>query len=147
MKNLYKWIINRETISYLIFGVMTTIVNFGTFVIFNHIFGNTYYLLSNVFTFIIATLFAFVTNKQFVFKSKVWVWKTLIREFLSFTAARIGTFLIIEEAGLWIAVEFFNADRYHLLFLNGILLSKIFLAFLAVLVNYILSKFFIFRFS
>lgn len=147
MKNLYKWIINRETISYLIFGVMTTIVNFGTFIIFNHIFGNTYYLLSNIFTFVIATLFAFVTNKQFVFKSKVWVWKTLIREFLSFIAARIGTFLIIEEAGLWIAVEFFNADRYHLLFLNGILLSKIFLAFLAVLVNYILSKFFIFRFS
>ncbi|MEY8375580.1 GtrA family protein [Lachnospiraceae bacterium 56-18] len=145
MKKIFKQIANRETLSYLIFGIMTTIVNFGTFIVFNQIFGKRYYLLSNIFTFIIATLFAFVTNKQFVFQSKTWAWNTLITELLSFTAARVGTFLIIEEAGLWIAVEFLNAGSCRFLFLNGILLAKISLAFLAVLVNYILSKCFIFK--
>lgn len=145
MKKIFKQIANRETLSYLIFGVMTTIVNFGAFIVLNQIFGERYYLLSNIFTFIIATLFAFVTNKQFVFQSRTWAWNTLITEFLSFTAARVGTFLIIEEAGLWIAVEFLNAGRYRFLFLSGILLAKISLAFLAVLVNYILSKCFIFK--
>ena len=143
MKKIFKQIANRETLSYLIFGIMTTIVNFGAFIVFNQIFGERYYLLSNIFTFIIATLFAFVTNKQFVFQSRTWAWNTLITELLSFTAARVGTFLIIEEAGLWIAVEFLNAGRYRFLFLSGILLAKISLAFLAVLVNYILSKCFI----
>ena len=100
MKKIFKQIANRETLSYLIFGIMTTIVNFGTFIVFNQIFGERYYLLSNIFTFIIATLFAFVTNKQFVFQSKTWAWNTLITELLSFTAARVGTFLVIEEAGL-----------------------------------------------
>ena len=145
MKKIFKQIANRETLSYLIFGIMTTIVNFGTFIVFNQIFGERYYLLSNIFTFIIATLFAFVTNKQFVFQSKTWAWNTLITELLSFTAARVGTFLIIEEAGLWIAVEFLNAGSCRFLFLSGILLAKISLAFLAVLVNYILSKCIIFK--
>lgn len=145
MKKILKQIVNRETLSYLIFGIMTTIVNFGAFIVFNQIFGERYYLLSNIFTFIIATLFAFVTNKQFVFQSRTWAWNTLITELLSFTAARVGTFLVIEEAGLWIAVEFFNAGSCRFLFLSGILLAKISLAFLAVLVNYILSKCIIFK--
>ena len=145
MKKIFKQIANRETLSYLILGIMSTNVNFGTFNVFNQIFAERYYLISNIFTFIIATLFAFVTNKQFVFQSKTWAWNTLITELLSFTAARVGTFLIIEEAGLWIAVEFLNAGSCRFLFLNCILLAKISLAFLAVLVNYILSKCFIFK--
>lgn len=145
MIKLFEKLFNIETMLYLVFGVMTTIVNFGSFLIFSWILGKKFYLVSNVFSFIIATLFAFITNKQFVFKSIEWKLKILIKELFSFVVARIGTFLIIEEAGLWMMVEIFKVNEYQIFILNGIFIAKIFLAFVAVLVNYILSKYLIFK--
>ena len=72
MKKKIEKIINKETILYIFFGVWTTIVNFGSFVIFEKFFGSEYYLIANVGSFICATLFAFITNKYFVFESHSW---------------------------------------------------------------------------
>lgn len=138
-------LINRETELYLLFGVLTTVVNFGTYVVFNWLLGQDYYLISNVLSFIFATTFAFVTNKKYVFQSENWKLETLVKEAVSFVSARIGTFVIVEEMGLWIAVHFLKFDMIKVFFLDGILLAKIVLAFVAVLVNYIVSKFFIFK--
>lgn len=138
-------IINRETKLYILFGIMTTIVNFGSYIVFDGIFGEDYYLVSNVFSFITATIFAFITNKLFVFQSRGWKWQIVVKEMISFVAARIGTFLVIEELGLWVLVHFLKVNSIQILFLNGTLLAKIVLSFFAVLLNYILSKFFIFK--
>ena len=145
MRKILRCLVNKETILYLVFGVMTTVVNFGSFILFDWIFGNKYYLVSNVFSFVMATVFAFVTNKQFVFKSKVWTSGTLVAEMISFASARIGTFLIVEEMGLWIAVQCIGIGKLQLFCVNGILMAKVCLAFLAVLINYILSKCWIFK--
>lgn len=144
-KKILGKIINRETKLYILFGIMTTIVNFGSYIIFEWILGEDYYLISNIFSFITATIFAFITNKRFVFQSTDWKFLLVMREALSFVAARVGTFAIIEEAGLWVLVQFFKVNKFEILFLSGTLLAKIFLSFFAVLINYILSKFFIFK--
>jgi Predicted membrane protein len=137
--------INRETELYLVFGVLTTVVNFGTYLVFDWLLGKDYYLISNILSFVFATMFAFVTNKKFVFQSEIWKWELVIKEAVSFVSARIGTFVVVEEIGLWIAVHFLKINMIHVFYLDGILLAKILLAFVAVLVNYILSKFFIFK--
>lgn len=140
-----KQIINREIILYLLFGGMTTIVNFGSFALFDFWMNGKYYLLSNIVSFVFATIFAFVTNKQWVFGSKCWKASIVMHELASFTFARIFTFLFIEELGLLIAVEILEVEYVNIWLLNGKLLAKIMLAFIAVLFNYVVSKFFIFH--
>lgn len=63
-----KKIINREIIMYLVFGVLTTVVNYGVFIIGINISGTEKTLLVNLYAFIAATLFAFITNRLFVFQ-------------------------------------------------------------------------------
>lgn len=144
MKKVISRFVNRETIMYLIFGVGTTIVNFGSFTICQKIIGQEYYLISNIVSFIVATGFAFVTNKLWVFGSKGRGVKTWLRELISFVMARITTFAIVEELGLWLMVNIVDVGRIKFYGVNGILLAKIFLAFAAVLVNYVLSKVYVF---
>ena len=141
MRKILSNIINKETILYLVFGIGTTIVNFVSFAISNSIMGKEYYLISNVISFVAATGFAFVTNKIWVFEStgkKILTW---LKELVSFVTARIATFIIIEEIGLWFMVQVVAVGEMQILGFDGIMLAKIFLAFVAVLVNYILSKF------
>ncbi|WP_138261911.1 GtrA family protein [[Clostridium] hylemonae] len=145
MKRLQSILVNKEPFFYIVFGALTTLVNFIVFIGFNSILGRHYYWLSNVFSFIAATLFAFITNKQFVFESKEWGAKIVMKEAISFVSARIGTFLLVEELGLLLAVQVIEVGRFHFSFLDGVLIAKIILAFMAVLLNYILSKFIIFK--
>ncbi len=139
-----KKILNRETVTYLIFGVLTTLVNYFFFWLGIKLFGEAYTLLINVFCFLIAASFAYVTNKLFVFESKSWRWQVLRREIPSFFGARLFSFLL-EEAGLWVSTDLIHAGRYELLGINGIMIAKVLLSFLVVVLNYVFSKLFIFR--
>ena len=65
--NIYKK--NEEILNYLIFGVLTTIISIASYAIFTNIFYIDI-LISNILSWILSVLFAFVTNKLFVFKSK-----------------------------------------------------------------------------
>ena len=62
----------RELLLYLIFGVLTTLVNFLTYWIFTKILGEELYLINNAIAWVVGVIFAFVTNKLFVFESKSW---------------------------------------------------------------------------
>ena len=62
-----KKIINRETILYLVFGVLTTLVNYAVFWVGIRLFTDKYTLLINAVAFVVAAAFAYVTNKLFVF--------------------------------------------------------------------------------
>ena len=72
-KGIIKTILNKETILYLVFGVFTTIVNFGSFIIFEKICGEKFYLLANVGAKVILAFVAVLANyifgKFFVFKN------------------------------------------------------------------------------
>ena len=87
MIELVKKFCNRETISYLIFGILTTIVNQVTFEICK--FMGVNYVVSTIIAWILAVSFAYITNKLFVFESKSWETSLILKEISSFVACRL----------------------------------------------------------
>ncbi len=144
MKNLLKKLLNRETLLYLVFGVLTTLVNFVVFDLCNRLLGERYVLLSETAAFVISVLFAFFTNKPFVFQSKDWSWQTLKRELPSFFGGRILSF-VIEALLVLLARDLLHAGQYSLLGINGLTLAKVPISVLVVILNYLFSKLLVFR--
>ena len=87
LMDIIRKVISKEVISYLFFGVMTTVVNF---VIFGLCEGRMNVLIVNAIAWVGAVIFAFITNKLFVFESKSWkgsVLKVEIPFFMFFTSS------------------------------------------------------------
>ena len=124
--------LNRETISYLICGVLTTLVSFASYVLCVHLGLST--VMANTISNVLAILFAYVTNKIFVFQSPSWALNILVPEFLKFCGARLGTF-IVETMLLVLLVDVMN--------LPSILMKGI-TTILVVVGNYVLSKWMVF---
>ena len=139
---------HREQVSYLVFGVLTTLVNYGVFLWLRRVWGERWDLLSNLIAFAAAVAFAYVTNKQFVFRSRDWKPAVVFREVRAFTAARVFSFLV-EEAGLFLASNVLHLEQYKFLFdtLDGVLLAKAGLNVIVVILNYVFSKLLVFRHS
>lgn len=133
----------KEQLSYLFFGVLTTIVNYGVFWLFHQAWQGRHVLFANLLTFLLATAFAYITNKVFVFRSPSWRPSFLAREALAFLVGRLFSFAV-EELGLYIAAYVLHLGRYALWGVDGTMLSKVALSFLAVLLNYFFSKFLVF---
>lgn len=153
----------KEIILYVIFGVLTTVVNFIVFGIFNKFMDA---LLANVIAWIFAVTFAYLTNKLFVFESRSWKKDVVVKEAVSFTGARLFS-LGVEEAGLIIMIKWLKlapslgvfaakcldltqkvgialpAKLYSAL--DGEMVVKIILAVVVVILNYIFSKLVIFK--
>ena len=138
----------KEIINYIIFGVLTTVVNFAVFWLFNRLLGKDFYLASNVIAWVAAVAFAYVTNRIWVFQSKVKSAKGVLEEIGEFFLSRLFS-LGVEEAGLLIFVDllkFKNLSFELFTFtITGEMLSKIILAVIVVILNYIFSKFIIFK--
>ena len=144
IKHLRELAVRRwEELSYLFFGVLTTVINYAVFFLFHILWPDRFVLLSNLIAFAAAVTFAFVTNKIYVFRSRDWSWPVLRREAGAFLAARVFSFGL-EEAGLWAAAYILHAERYVLLGVDGILLSKLALNVVVVTANYFFSKYLIF---
>lgn len=127
--NLYKKY--KEIINYLIFGVLTTLISIVTYAIFTKVF-HIDYLISNVLSWIIAVLFAYITNKIYVFESKS---KKNIKEITSFFFFRVVS-LIIEMIILYIFVDILHIDD---------LVTKIIAQIIVIVSNYAFSKVFVFK--
>lgn len=69
----------KELITYVIFGVLTTVVNFAAFWVLDKILGAHLYLLSNAIAWVVAVVFAYVTNKLWVLNPKVGRLKLLLK--------------------------------------------------------------------
>jgi len=83
-----------EVISYLIFGVLTTLLNIVLYALFNRLFGYTAAnSWGNVLDNILCILFAYATNRAFVFRSKT-RGREMAREFGTFVTCRLGTMLV-----------------------------------------------------
>jgi len=138
----------KELIIYVIFGGLTTVVNLGVFYAVGMLLGDDKYLITNVIAWFAAVVFAYVTNKIWVFESKSWNAKVLLKEIPSFFAARVFSF-VIEEAGLYFFVDILSFNKYSINILSfefgGELIAKALLAVVVVVVNYVLSKLVIFR--
>lgn len=127
--NLYKKY--KEIINYLIFGALTTLISIVTYAIFTKVF-HIDYLISNVLSWIIAVLFAYITNKIYVFESKS---KKNIKEITSFFFFRVVS-LIIEMIILYIFVDILHIDD---------LVTKIIAQIIVIVSNYVFSKVFVFN--
>jgi putative flippase GtrA len=134
MKDKIKKIVNYETMLYIFFGILTTAVNFIVYTICTNYLG-IHYLGSNTLAFILAVIFAFITNKIFVFKSHDYKFKVLMFEFISFLGARIVSF------GMDTLIMFVFVD----LFMINDLIVKILSNVLVVILNYFFSKFIVFK--
>ena len=138
----------KELIIYGIFGVCTTLVNFVTYKLFNLLLGVDFYLVSNIIAWFVSVLFAYVTNKLFVFESRSWKIRVVAKEVPSFFAARVFSFAV-EEAGLFLLVDIFSMKDFALnvfgFTVSGNMISKIVLAVVVVVLNYFFSKFVVFR--
>ncbi len=153
MKSIIKKLINKETVTYLVFGVLTTVVNFAVFKGFDLLFTKTVevdlVLLTNIIAWVVSVAFAFVTNKLFVFESKSWQSSVLRKELPSFVSARLFS-LGVEELGLLIFIRWLGFDSFVLEVLpnfaiGGKMLTKIGLSVIIVVMNYVFSKFVIFN--
>lgn len=140
--------INKELVSYLVFGVLTTLVSIITFEAANLVLGQKLYLLSNIISWIFAVSFAYITNKLWVFESKSWAVSVIKPEIIAFVAARLFS-LLLEEAGLYLLIDVlslgaFSADIFGFT-ITGTLISKLIMQVIVVIANYIFSKFIIFK--
>ncbi len=138
IKELY--IKYKEIINYLIFGILTTLVNLITkyillFTILNP--TNGFQLqIAIIISWIAGVLFAYFTNRKFVFESKN---ENKLKEFISFVVARIAT-LLLEMFIMWFFVTLLklNSDLYVVIFT---LVAQV----AVVIGNYIFSKLFVFK--
>ena len=138
----------KEIITYIIFGILTTLVNFFAFWIFTKIFGENLYLVNNAIAWVVGVVFAYVTNKLFVFESKSWDLKLITKEITGFLGARIFSFLV-EEGGMFLFISVLDLGEKSLNLLGftitGQFMVKILLAVIVVVLNYVFSKFIIFK--
>ena len=125
---------HKHVLLYLIFGVLTSFVDFLVFIPLHKLLGISA-AVSNFVAWIAAVLFAFFTNKGFVFQSNKWTAKSLLREFWKFTLCRVGTFLL-EEVFLFITADVLSYDG---------LVMKLLISVVVVTLNYFGSKFFVFK--
>ena len=132
----YCWSIYKkyeEIINYLITGAIGVAISVASYAISRKIgFG---LFESNIISWIIAVLSMYILNKLFVFKSKCTGKKELLKEFVSFISARIFTFFV-ETFILWLGAD--------ILKINDILV-KIIAQIVIIILNYILSKLWIFN--
>ena len=124
----------KDFLWYSFFGILTSVVDWLVYypLLKLDLFPAS---VSNFIAWVVAVLFAFITNKLYVFKSKNWGFGNLLMEFLKFSACRTATFLI-EDIFILITVDIYN--------LNGVIM-KLSISLCVAVINYIGSKFFAFK--
>lgn len=133
IKKLSEKLLTREVILYVVFGVLTTIVNLGSFYIMNNLL-KWEENISNFIAIVLAVLVAYVTNKDLVFHSTAESIKEKLNEFIKFIAGRAFT-MIIEFIGGWILFQTVIPE----------MISKLFITVIVIVLNFFISKFFAFK--
>lgn len=131
---------HKEIVSYLAFGAATTLVNW---IVYSLMVGGLGVNMNaaNATAWVAAVVFAFVTNKIWVFKSKEWKAPIVIKEGTSFLGSRlvsgvfeIGALPILIKLGL--NQQLFGVDGF---------VAKILISIVVIILNYVFSKWFVFR--
>ena len=123
-----------DILSYLFFGVLTTVVNYLIYLPCYNVWGFSA-TLSNVIAGVAAVAFAYLTNKPFVFKSNDWSAKTVVPELTKFVGCRLGSG-VMETIIIFVTVD--------ILCWNGNIM-KLFTNVMVIVVNYLASKLLVFR--
>lgn len=134
MQKIWSKFVNRETISYFVTGVLTTLVDWLSYALMRR--GGIDYRMATAGSWAAAVLFAYVTNKFFVFRSMSLHPKVLWKEFSSFVVCRAATGLftllamMVMVDGMGIRQDF---------------ICKVVVSAISLILNYVFSKLFIFK--
>ena len=159
----------REIWTYLIAGVLATVISWGTYPLFLKLFNASFgennivhifkdidvnVFLASLFSWLCAFIFAFITNKLWVFESKSWEKKVAIKEFFAFLSSRAFTgilevvcvplFVSIGLDALFTTILTKLHINIPVLFESG-MCSKIAVSVIVVILNYVFSKLFVFN--
>lgn len=126
----------KEIITYLVFGVLTTAVSLATYYLCVYTFLNPSnpieLQIANIISWIFSVLFAYVTNRKYVFQSKN---KKILKELFSFVSSRILT-LILDMGIMFLWVTVLNGNDK---------IAKLFVQVIVIIANYIFSKIIVFK--
>ncbi|MFJ8450601.1 GtrA family protein [Aerococcus viridans] len=128
---LKKQLFNQEFVIYVVFGVLTTLVNIVSFFLMRQVSS---LFVSNTVAWILSIIFAYITNKIWVFKAKKWSVSIILKEFSSFVTFRLLSFLI--DMLLMFLLTYLSIGEGW---------AKLVTQIVVVLLNYIFSKVFIFK--
>lgn len=134
IKALIKKVCTREVIFYIIFGILTTLVNIVVSTLLEsilHLEGN----LASTIGIICSILFAYFTNRKLVFNSTATTFKEISKEFSKFIAGRLFT-MVIEMLGFYLLYTVFTIPM---------LISKCTISVIVIILNFFISKFFAFK--
>lgn len=121
----------KEVIMYLIFGVLTTVVNIVVYYMMADML-QVHYMISNIVAWFLSVLFAYITNRKYVFESMS---NEIIKEMVSFFGARLATG-IMDMAFMWIFVGLGLLPDF---------VAKVITNVIVIIANYILSKLVVFK--
>ena len=125
---------NKSVLLYLFFGALTTAVSIVSFWLFGTMLGLNLHI-ANTISWVLAVTFAFVTNRNWVFEASTRSKRDFFRQMSNFYVGRFTTYLV-EELILFVFVNLlaFNQD-----------IIKIIAQFVILALNYVISKFIVFR--
>ena len=124
----------REVILYLVFGVLTTVVSISSYYICSEIL-NIHYLVSNIISWVLSVIFAYFTNRVWVFESKSKNTSDILKEMLTFVNCRLLSG-VIDMATMFVLVGAIHINDMY---------AKVFTQFIVVILNYVLSKLIVFK--
>ena len=123
--------ISREVLAYLVFGVLTTLVNIVAFAILSRALS-VGTVASNIIAWFLSVLFAYVTNRRWVFGTRV---DSVLKEAATFFTGRVGTG-VLDTAMMFATVDLFGWND---------IVMKVIVNVIVIILNYVISKFLVFR--
>ena len=130
LKKIWRFLTAPEMLLYILFGILTTAVNILSFGLLRDVL-QWQLLTANTLAWVLSVAFAFLTNKVFVFRSKSFAAKLVLRELVSFVGA-----LAVDTAGMWLLVDVLTWNDW---------LAKVLMNVIVIVLNYVFSKLFIFK--
>jgi putative flippase GtrA len=124
----------KELYAYLFFGILTTVINIVAYAFLTKLV-KTDYMMATVLSWIVAVLFAFITNKLYVFNSTYTSFGQLVRELSSFLFFRLLS-LLLDIGGMILLIEYVRIDD---------LVAKVVMNAFVIVFNYVASKYVIFK--
>ena len=140
IKGLIQKFCTKEVILYAVFGVLTTIINWGTFAILTKAFSNLDKNVANAIAIIAAVLVAYITNKDLVFHFEAKGFNEKFKEFWKFIAGRAFT-MVLEfglDALLFLIPVVSASDFWQMA-------VKMLVTVIVIILNFFISKFFSFK--
>ncbi|WP_296801352.1 GtrA family protein [uncultured Methanobrevibacter sp.] len=123
--------LDRELVLYVVFGTFTFLVNVVTYFLFQSVMGINY-LVSNVFAWFFSVLFAYITNRTWVFESKS---PEILKEMSLFFGGRIFSG-VVDTALMYLFID---------VLVLGNTFSKIVVQIIVIVLNYVFSKLIVFK--